>query len=197
MYSTIMKGLGSDPDLIPRGEHEYPIKVAYGLFPHIWAEISNNYMAKLIQDYSKTHKRIFCVLGKGHSELLELCEKEIKEEGKIELRHKNLARDDISEMVVEKLALIDTFYFGDSLLKNALKHPSLIRAEAFVDELVKEDRAAGKFTMSVEQIMKRKDYLLKLYLSMLKKYSDHGNMKMQEGKKELRAEFLKQVVSLI
>lgn len=198
MYENIMKTIGASPDIFPRGENEFPIKIAYNYYPHIWAESSNTYIAALIRKYSKDYKRIFCVLARGHSQVIDLCQtNDITFDRNIPIRHESVVRADSSEMVIEKLALIDTFFFGDQLIKDLMTHTCRIRLENIIDELTKEDRAAGGHVMSVDQIKSHKSYLLKLYVDFLKKYSDHGNTKILEGKKLLRNEFLKQTISIL
>ena len=196
IYSHINRLIGSQPDSISIDEPDFPITLGYKLYPHIWDIHSVKYLAKEIIQGTSTYKKILCIASRETGQRLE----ELLTVGfppvnyDISLYHTSIIRKDCTEIVVEKLSLIDAICFGIDLIDIIARHSALARAENFIQELVEAERVEGKCTMAMRDIENRRDFLQKLYLSKLKFYSTYGKGKLNDGKEKLQTEFLKQIL---
>ena len=196
MFSHIGKLMGAQPDSISIDEPNLPVVLGYKLYPHIWDVHSVNYLAKEITEGTMKYKKILCIAARDTGQRLE----KVLEEGVPQvnyarsLYHTSIVRKDCSEMVMEKVAVIDVLAFGLELWERIAEDEAMERVDEFIKELVEEERVESKYTLSMQDVVDRRDFLQKLYLSMLRRYSTFGSQKISDGKEKLKIEFLKQML---
>lgn len=198
MFTIACKTIGAKPDTFDVEDVKVPLTVAYKLYPDVWEKPSVHYFAKNLIKASldNKNKKVFCIAQRGIGKKVESL---IQNEGKIintdvDLFHTSIVRKDSSEMVIEKIALLDNFSYGLNIWQKIANHHASKRANEFIKEVLNNERAESNFTISQKHYLERMDLLLKLYLSKLRMYSNLGTLKIEEGRKDLRAEMLKSVI---
>lgn len=198
MYSYISKVMGAQPDSIQIDEPDYPVTLAYKLYPHIWDSHSLNYVGKVLMESTSKSKKVLCIATRETGQRLE----KLLLDGftpdnydNISLNQTSVVRKDCSEMVVEKLAIIDVICFGSNFINDIQRRSGFNRTCKFIQELVETERVESNYTMPAAKVLERTDLLQKLYLSMAKRYCTFGKDKYNEGKEELHTEFLKQILT--
>jgi hypothetical protein len=198
MFSHVCKTIGAKPDAFDEEDVKVPLTVSYKLSPEVWEKPSIHYIAwKLIKaSNSKNPQTIFCVTNRETgTKLEEILDLELSPFNKNPpLRHSSIVRKESSEMVTEKIALLDVFSYGFGIPSVISTHPAVKRVVSFIAEMVEEERADGLFRMAHKDLVLRKEKLLALYLSRLKMYSTAGSKKIEEGKAQLKVEILKSVI---
>jgi hypothetical protein len=192
ILAHVSQVIGAQPDTLRPEEPQLPIIVAYKLYPHVFDIHSVRNINRVVVEASKKKNTVLVVAARETGQRVEkILGKEEKEEEKKGMHYQSIIQRESSEMVVEKIALFDVMFHGMGLVEFIAGHPALSRANGFIEEVVESERAESGFTMALKEVRERKEYLLMLYLSMLKRYSTWGAQKVADGEDKLKAEFIK------
>lgn len=201
IFSGIFRSIGQEPDLIDKEEPDVPIMGGYRLYPDVFVKPSDIYLSCVINELLQNHDKIFCVVGKGQAEslysLLETETPEVNLETMLnqKMRNFSIVRIDSSDMIVDKIAILDTLFHGLDLHSNIKDSKPLLRLRKIIDQLVNEEIEVSENTLGQQDIHMRKQMLERLYSDLLLKYSQAAQIELQEGKKLLRVKFLKHLFS--
>lgn len=198
MFTIVCKTMGAKPDCFDDEDNKVPLTVAYKIYPDAWEVPSVHYFARSLVKASldNKNKNVFCIANRGIGKKVENL---IQNKGKmintdVSLFHTSIIKRESSEMVIEKIALLDNFSYGLGFWEKVAHHHAPKRVNEFIKEVLNTERAESNFTTSQKEYLERSDMLLKLYLSKLRMYSTFGLKKMEEGRKDLRAEMLQSVI---
>ncbi|OMJ93304.1 hypothetical protein SteCoe_3770 [Stentor coeruleus] len=193
IYSHINKLIGIQPDCYSEEQAHVPLSLAYTHYPHIWDLHTVKHIAHMTKIYSENTQRIICIANRETGKRLEqaLALNPPPVNYNQSLFHTSIIQKEQGESVVEKIALIDCFSYGQNLIEKINNHFAFKRVFEFIKEIVEEERVSGGHVMSHDEVLKRRDFLARLYLARLKRYETVARMKIEEGENKFKAEILK------
>lgn len=201
IFSAVFRSIGQEPDLIDIEEPEVPIMGAFRVYPDVFVKPSDIYISCVINELISKHDKLFCVVGKGQadslSSLLEAETSEINLEMILnqKMRNYSIVSIDSSDMIVDKIALLDTLFYGIDLHTNIDNSKPLLRLRGIIESLVEEEIEVSENTLGLQDVSMRKQMLERLYKDLLLKYKEIALAELEEGKKSLRVKFLKHLFS--
>lgn len=192
IFTLTFQTMGFNPDII-QFENQTPFYATYSLNSNFVVPSQVNLYFHL-KELTKKHSSVFCILqDKQVDSFMSVKESELTLEIPTTPRQTSLVRTDSSEVVMEKLALINVLYFGKDNFEFISQN--LTELTHTIEELVSEENKESKYTMSVRDIEYRKGELQAIYLTLVKRFSSLGVEKLEEGKKMLHKQFLKEILN--
>lgn len=193
IYSHINKLIGIQPNSYSEEQAHVPLSLAYSHYPHIWDLHTVKHLSHMVKVYSENTQRIICIASRETGRRLEqaLALNPPPVDYNQSLFHTSIIQKEPGELVAEKIALMDCFSYGQDLVEKIENHFAFKRAFEFIKEIVEEERVDGGCVMAYNEVLKRRDYLARLYLARLKRYATIARTKIEEGESNLKVEILK------